>query len=298
MAPRLYQLVEYADPLHFRDVVMDRLLQSEAESCAQLGLIQRMTANGYTPVSADELDQPLLLTVQDNRGVELVALQTYKKAMLVSRGSPEAMSCLAESLAGRGWAGQGILGPTPSVETLAERYAFLSRRPHRLVIRLRTFQISAVMLPHPVSGFMRQCIQSDRELLARFVGHFAAAIGESSEEDTLSTADRLIDGERIFFWMDPQPVAMAAWAGRTPNGVRINFVYTPPGFRCRGYASNLVARLTQSLLDEGRKLCFLHTDQANPTSNSIYQKIGYRPVCDSERWEFGYAAGRNVTAHE
>jgi hypothetical protein len=70
----------------------------------------------------------------------------------------------------------------------------------------------------------------------------------------------------------------------------VNFVYTPPEFRGRGYASNLVAHLSQELLDEGRKFCFLFTDLANPVSNSIYQKIGYRPVSDSERWEFDVAA--------
>ena len=46
------------------------------------------------------------------------------------------------------------------------------------------------------------------------------------------------------------------------------------------------AHLSQHLLDVGRKYCFLFTDQANPTNNSIYQKLGYRPISDSERWEF------------
>lgn len=81
---------------------------------------------------------------------------------------------------------------------------------------------------------------------------------------------------------------MALWTGRTPRGVRITCVYTPPQFRRRGYASNLVAHLSQQLLDEGRSFCFLNTDLANPTSNSIYQKIGYQPTSDSEIWEFGH----------
>ena len=53
-----------------------------------------------------------------------------------------------------------------------------------------------------------------------------------------------------------------------------------PEFRGRGYASNCVAALTQKMLDQGRKFCFLYTDLSNPTSNKIYQQIGYRPVCD------------------
>ena len=40
------------------------------------------------------------------------------------------------------------------------------------------------------------------------------------------------------------------------------------------------------LLDGGRRFCFLFTDLANPTSNSIYQRIGYRPVTDVDQWTF------------
>jgi hypothetical protein len=84
----------------------------------------------------------------------------------------------------------------------------------------------------------------------------------------------------VFVWDDGRPVSMAAWAGRTGRGVRVNFVYTPPEYRRRGFASACVADLTQHLLAEGHAFCCLFTDLANPTSNSIYQKIGYRPVCD------------------
>ena len=73
---------------------------------------------------------------------------------------------------------------------------------------------------------------------------------------------------------------MAAWAGRAERGVRVNFVYTPREYRRRGFASACVADLTQQLLAEGHAFCCLFTDLANPTSNSIYQTIGYRPVCD------------------
>lgn len=40
------------------------------------------------------------------------------------------------------------------------------------------------------------------------------------------------------------------------------------------------------MLDSGKKSCCLYTDLANQTSNSIDQKIGYRPVCDVQDWIF------------
>jgi len=54
----------------------------------------------------------------------------------------------------------------------------------------------------------------------------------------------------------------------------------------QGYASALVARLSQHLLDLGYQFINLFTDLQNPTSNAIYQKIGYRPVCDFRMYKF------------
>jgi predicted GNAT family acetyltransferase len=79
---------------------------------------------------------------------------------------------------------------------------------------------------------------------------------------------------------------MAGFGGLTPNGIRIGPVYTPPDERRRGYGSALTAALTQQLLDGGRRFCFLFTDLANPTSNRIYQQIGYRAVSDVDLWVF------------
>ena len=79
---------------------------------------------------------------------------------------------------------------------------------------------------------------------------------------------------------------MAAWAGQTPNGVRVNFVYTPAGLRGRGYASNCVAALTQKLLSSGRKFVFLFTDLSNATSNGMYRSIGYEHITDQLKIHF------------
>lgn len=67
---------------------------------------------------------------------------------------------------------------------------------------------------------------------------------------------------------------------------RINLVYTPPEYRKKGYASSCVAALSQTLLDAGRKYCFLFTDLANSNSNYIYQTIAYQPLCDVDDYWF------------
>jgi predicted GNAT family acetyltransferase len=83
-----------------------------------------------------------------------------------------------------------------------------------------------------------------------------------------------------------EPVSLAAARGETPNGIRIGPVYTPPEHRGHGYASAVTAAASQDQLDRGRHFVFLFTDLSNPTSNKIYQAIGYERVCDVDMYRF------------
>jgi predicted GNAT family acetyltransferase len=79
---------------------------------------------------------------------------------------------------------------------------------------------------------------------------------------------------------------MAAEGGRTPNGSRVGWVFTPPESRGRGYASACVATLSEHLLAAGRRFCFLYTDLANETSNALYQRIGYERIGEAVDYRF------------
>ena len=76
-------------------------------------------------------------------------------------------------------------------------------------------------------------------------------------------------------------MSLAGCGGSTPNGVRVGPVYTPSEQRCQGYATELVAAMTRHLLAGDRRFCFLYTDLSNPTSNAIYERIGYTLVAES-----------------
>jgi len=113
-----------------------------------------------------------------------------------------------------------------------------------------------------------------------------ASHNPASRDTAEATATQWISGGGLWLWVDDGPVAMAGAVGRTPNGIRVGAVYTPPDRRRQGYASSLVAALSQAQLDAGRRFCFLYTDLANPTSNHIYGAIGYEPVCDVDEYRF------------
>ena len=90
----------------------------------------------------------------------------------------------------------------------------------------------------------------------------------------------------MYVWDHDRPVSMALVQRETAHGICVSMVYTPPQLRERGYATSCVGALTQRMLDAGKQFCCLYTDLTNPTSNSIYRKIGYEPVCDSEDLAF------------
>ena len=131
----------------------------------------------------------------------------------------------------------------------------------------------------PAPGRLRPARESEAGTLTPWVGDMLSLIGDSREAADL-TRER-IRGGNLFVWEDGGPVSMAGWTGKTPNGVRVNFVYTPAPRRGRGYATAAVAALSQHLLDQGNRYVCLYTDLANPTSNAIYHRIGYRPIRDA-----------------
>lgn len=95
-------------------------------------------------------------------------------------------------------------------------------------------------------------------------------------------ADDLIRKGSLMGWdVDGEIVSMANTSRPTKRNINVNFVYTPINHRKKGYASDCVAALSQMMLDQGYQTTSLYTDLSNPTSNKIYQEIGYELVADS-----------------
>ncbi|MFG2722452.1 GNAT family N-acetyltransferase [Streptomyces sp. NPDC048416] len=61
---------------------------------------------------------------------------------------------------------------------------------------------------------------------------------------------------------------------------RIGPVYTPPGLRRHGYAAAVTSAATRLAQNRGAAQMVLFTDLSNPTSNALYQRLGYRPLRD------------------
>ena len=185
----------------------------------------------------------------------------------------------------------GVVGPKEPVARFARIWEERTGASASIGIQQRVYRASEAIPPEGVSGSSRPYQEDDRAVVLAWMDAFVAeALPQAPPEDAGHWLERNLSSpdSGVELWIDEgAPVSFSGYGGLTPNGIRIGPVYTPPELRRRGYASALVAELTQRLLDSGRKFCFLFTDLANPTSNSIYQRVGYEPVSDADQWVFG-----------
>jgi ribosomal protein S18 acetylase RimI-like enzyme len=203
---------------------------------------------------------------------------------------PDAVAFLAQELASTGVELPGVTAARPEVDELADAWERLRGVERRLRHGQGIYKASAVE-PPDVPGRMRPAGEADRALLGEWwLAFVREALHEGGPDaDAAAAVDRRLigrGGSGAVVWDDGGPVCFAGFGGRTPNGIRIGPVYTPPEHRRRGYGSALTAALTRRLLDEGRDYCFLYTDLANETSNRIYRAIGYELVCESAEYAF------------
>lgn len=186
----------------------------------------------------------------------------------------------------------GVVGNEPVVEGAAAALAQGLGRSAELTLRQGLFELTDVRPVQRPSGAARAATPADRELVRAWNEAFLLeAVPEP--EAHLAWLDRTVDARLegtaggIWLWEDgAAPVCLSGFGGRTPTGIRVGPVYTPPDLRGRGYATALVADLSGWLLERGHRACFLYTDLSNPTSNAIYERIGYRRVTDAREYRF------------
>ncbi len=143
---------------------------------------------------------------------------------------------------------------------------------------LRLFELRQVNPVHGVPGKLRVAEPPDiMEVMSFYTAFEREALApERRMPDVGRLVVRLLAARFVFVWERAGEIVAFATKGREiGGGASIGPVYTPPARRGRGYASALVAGLSQQLLDEGKVYTCLFTDLANPVSNSIYPKLGY-----------------------
>jgi uncharacterized protein len=278
------ELTRYADVDAFMDAATPYLIQREAEHNLFFGITATLRADPglYS-------GPPYLATVSDGDRVVAAALRTPPFRLALSEvDDPAAVALIAADVLDHDL--PGVQGPVETVRRFVDERQARGGPPAHLETSERIYRLTEVIPPRPVPGFARPPVAADRDVIANWVWAFQLeALGEDDRERAEADTDLWIvgRGRSLNVWEDEGSiVSLVGLTGPTPNGIRIGPVYTPPESRGRGYASALTAAVTQAQLDAGRTFVFLFTDLANPTSNHIYQAIGYEPVGDMDVWEY------------
>ncbi|PSB07024.1 GNAT family N-acetyltransferase [Pleurocapsa sp. CCALA 161] len=263
----------------YRQTVEDYLLEHEAAHCLILGMCSQK----------DFKKQPYLIAVTQNELILSTAMRTPPHQLILSRSrSEEAIFEIISNLVANNISLPGVIAPKSEAIAFAQMWQSLTGQSYCLKLAQRIYQLETVKIINYAEGELRLATKSDRSLLIEWIRAFEIeAIGEvRTEQQYQDWYDLRLKNKSLYVWQNDIPLSMAGFSGSTPNGIRINAVYTPLEYRKQRYASSCVAALSQTLLDRGNNYCFLFTDLANSTSNRIYQKIGYQPACDFDSYKF------------
>jgi len=232
-------------------------------------------------------DVVTMLTAHEGGGVCGATMGVRGLALIASALPPVAAPAAADFLAERS-AGPppGVTGPRENAEAFAAAWCRRTGDTVRVEMALRLYALAQLRPPIGVPGAARLATEVDLPLVARWNLDFALAAlpsGWAHEETPEEVARRqLAAGLGNLIWeVGGEPVALAAASVPAAGMSRIASVWTPPEHRGRGFGSAATAAASRWALDAGAEHVVLFTDLANPVSNSIYQRIGYRPVHDA-----------------
>jgi len=219
-----------------------------------------------------------------------VAVRTPGRRLLLSAMPVSAAATLPENLAPAGLVLPGVAGPVACTDAFAAVWANDTGCGVRLSMAQRVHRLDRVVPPRGVPGRLRDSRAGELALIlqrARAMGEEIGADHTEHDPELPAVLTRRIAEGRLPVWeVDDEIVSMAGPSLPTAGVVRVGLVYTPPEHRRHGYAAACVAAVSQRALDGGAIACSLLTDQANPTSNGVYRRIGYYPVADVQELTF------------
>jgi len=251
----------------------DWLLENEAQNNLILAIANQLLRGEHS------FQDPIYLaTIESNDEVVGCAWRTPPFKLGLTELPKEAIPMLAADVA-RAYARlPAVFGPEPIALEFGRRWAKQVGVKCVAGMRQGIYRLDRVCLPAQLArGCLRRAELPDLPLISRWGAAFASDVGMPHYQPLVDFA-RAIEKGGFHLWQDGEPRSMALATGRTPNGIRVGAVYTPPEFRKRGYATALVGCLSQRLLDSGYRFCFLYTDLSNPISNKIYERVGYLRV--------------------
>lgn len=277
------KLTLFKNAIAFRDRTQSYLLCHPAEHNLLLGI-----QSSLVRIPAAFPIPPDLFIVESFGEIQAMGTRTPPYNFVLSKVLDlKALDIIAEYFHQSPTPLSGINSFVPEAQIFAQTWQAHTGQSSTLKMELRIHQLTQVCPQPQVQGHLRVATRRDRKQLLRWSKAFSLETFGGLEADIERILDIQLKRQDLYVWCNRQAVSMVVGRLSQPGGGRIGPVYTPPEFRQRGYASACVAAVSQKLLDRGAQRCCLFTDITNPTSNHIYQTIGYEPVCDWHDYRFG-----------
>lgn len=186
----------------------------------------------------------------------------------------------------------GVVGDETTCVDFKDHWVKINKLRFQMNTHLGIYECRKIIYPKNMAGTLIKASHEHKDLLRIFIKGFLKDFCPNDPELELKSLDALIDHHLklacLFLLKNERSeiVSMAAIIRSTSNTQTIGFVYTPLQLRGLGYGSSIVALLSDKILRENKKIVNLFTDLTNPTSNSIYQKLGYVKIGQNIQFDF------------
>ncbi|MDQ0994708.1 GNAT family N-acetyltransferase [Streptomyces sp. V3I7] len=244
-------------------------------------------------------EAPLFGVLERAGEVHATFYRLPRRGVGLSPLTPEQADSLAARLAALGHPVPSVSADHDSATAFAEawqRHTGVTPEPRDT--RLRLYRLGTLTPPDPMpAGRGRVLGEQDLEQVMFWCGEFAKAV----EEDVTIDADTWVGtryaDKRYTLWETPDgvPVSIAGMNPLIGGQIQVDIVYTPAHLRGRGYAGAVAAEVSRAALAAGARDVVLFADLSNPTSNALYQRLGYRTLTDWAAYDFSCAASPEVS---
>ncbi len=215
-------------------------------------------------------------------GVVLQSPLTF--AATLTPMEPNVVTAMVDAIADASVSLPGVNGQAATAASFAGQWTERCKSAATPFQGNRLYELLEAGKPPDIGGKLRQAAPKDRSLMIHWTRAFQAEIGEDAS-DTELRVDKGLAAGQLWLWDEGETMSTAVSREPVEGVVRVAGVYTPPEKRKRGYAAACVHALSKHLRDAGYR-CILYTDLGNPTSNSIYRRIGYRAIAEVLRYRF------------
>jgi hypothetical protein len=268
------RVVEWTDPKAFEERARRWLSMREGEN---LGFWEKLPALLAGEPKAGWVG----FTLEEGHDIQAAGMLLPDQTLHLTWATHEVLEVLVKHASHYGWRIVEVHATGHTAAFFAWMYGQQTHQQARFGRGERVYQLGRAVYGLPASGHLEAVGEADRALAREWIEDYVASRNYDLKGQTLEgVVEALIGERRLYFWKNPEPMAMAVWGLASPRGARVDYVYTPPELRGQGYGKAVCAALGAQMLASGLRYCFILTGIEDERANGLCQGIGARTLCE------------------